>query len=936
LLIGAKSCINSNKNTKTGSSSNDTFQINAPSNLNAIVISSSQINLSWSANSNNEDGFEIERSTDGVNYALISTLNANTTSYSDNGLIFGKSHYYRVRAFNTIGDKSLYSNEAKAVITGSVVCNKISAGENYTMALSDSGIIWAWGANNRDQWGSTEKYQLGTGDAYNRDYPYQITTDTDWLIVKAGYSSSMACRTDRTLWVWGNNSYGQLGIGDIISRVTPNLIREDFFTYPFGNVSEIAIGWQHAIMLKNDRTIWGCGLNFYGQIGTGDTSETYYPYPAVGSDSDWSGIAVGSSHSLAIKTNGTIWSWGRNTWGQLGLGYSLPYTIGVTAPMRIGNDTDWRFISSGIDHGIGIKIDNTLWDWGINNFGQLGLGDNEVRYTPSKVGSGSNWNSATGGGSHTIALKTDGSLYAWGYNNYGQLGLGNVSNRLTPTQVGTDKDWSFISAGNSHTVAIKTDKIIWAWGKNIYGQLGNGAVINSTVPSLVVFGIPSTPRYLVAEKVSNSQINLSWAEVSNNEEGFEIERKISISGTWELLAKVNQDIGYYSDTEVVLGNIYYYRIRAYNAIGNSSYSNEVVISMSDHLISSVAAGENHTVVLRINGTIWAWGQNDKGQLGIGDTNNRDTPNQLGSEIDWVYISAGQSHSIARKSNGTIWSWGYNSYGQLGLGDSGVGTNRSTPTQIGSDSDWLIISSKSSHNLALKNNGTLWSWGPNQSGILGLGDNTRRMTPSQIGTNTVWVPVIAVGGAHSIACQSNGTLWSWGRNERGQLGLGDIDNRNTPTQISIETDWAKITAGGVHTMGCKNNGTIWVWGGNNFSLLGLGDNIDRDTPSQLGTDSDWAAIVSGSQYNIALKNDFTLWSWGYNDYGQLGIDSIIIAQITPVKVGSDIDWIKVIIAGYYHTLAMKNNGSFWSWGKNDYGQLGLGDTINRITPALIGE
>jgi alpha-tubulin suppressor-like RCC1 family protein len=932
IISGRAACIGGKRGTRVGSSSDNPFLINAPSNLTATAISFYQIDLLWTDNSNNEDGFEIERSTDGVNYALLSTLNANTTNYSDTTLSPPSlTYYYRVRAFNTIGDRSDWSNEVNTITFNQewvpTSWSRVSAGDYHTIALATNGTLWTWGLNLVGQ--------LGIGNTYDCILPVSIGTDTDWSEISCGEVHTLGLKSNRTLWSWGGNGAGQLGMGDTESQ--------NWEPFQIGTDSDwlrIAAGNAHNLALKTNGTIWSWGSNTWGELGVGDTNDKFSP-TLVGTDSDWSRITAGNAHSLAIKTNGMLWGWGFNISGQLGLGDTADWQI--LTPTQIGTMTDWSMVTVGTDYTIGIKTNGTMLVTGNNDYGQLGLGDNIGRNTLTQINSDSDWVMSEGGKRNnpaamaTIAIKTNGSLWSWGDNQFGQLGLGDTIERNTPTQIGTASDWSFIGGFFAQTVTIKTNGSLWVWGQNSAYQLGLGDTINRDIP--YPLGSPSPPLYLLLIIISSSQITLCWTDISINESGFKVERKFGSTGTYQEIGTTNSNVNSYVDSGIFPPVSIYYRVRSYNKYGDSPYSNEKKVILSGDWFK-IVSGLAHTIGLKTNRTLWAWGQNGYGQLGDETTTNRNSPREIGINSDWSAIAAGDSYTIAIKTNpaggGTLWSWGYNNVDtRLGLGDT---INRTTPSQIGNNSDWLMVEAGDTHAIALKTNKTIWVWGVNSLGQLGLGDTNNRNTPTQIiiGTDSDW-STVAAGYYYTIALKTTGTIWSWGTNGSGQLGLGDNTQRNTPSQIGTDSNWFMIAAGKQHTLVLKTDYTIWSWGYNAFGQLGLDDTTQRNTPTQIGTNSDWSVIATGYSHSLGIKTNGSIWAWGYNNKGQLGLVDYGSAtnRKTPTQIEMDSNW-QGITGGNAHTISIKVNGTLWSWGYNNYGQLGLGDTINRTVPTLVGE
>ena len=275
-----------------------------------------------------------------------------------------------------------------------------------------------------------------------------------------------------SLWGWGQNSSRELGILDLNPRSSPTQVGS---LITWANVSG---GQTHSQAVKSDGTLWVWGAGGQGRLGIG-SSPVYRSSPVqVGALTNWYQVSAGGPNGAAIKTNGTLWTWGSYT--ALGDGT----TVDKSSPVQIGALTDWYLVSGskGSEFFTSVKTDKTLWAWGINTRGQLGDGTRTARRSPVQVGSLTNWATVFSGGEFCAAVKTDGTLWAWGYNNEGQLGQGNTLPRSSPVQVGALTNWSKISAGSNFCISIKTDGSLWAWGKNSGGQFGNGTQVNQQSP----------------------------------------------------------------------------------------------------------------------------------------------------------------------------------------------------------------------------------------------------------------------------------------------------------------------------------------------------------------------------------------------------------------------------------------------------------------------
>lgn len=327
----------------------------------------------------------------------------------------------------------------------------------------------------------------------------------------------------------------------------------------------------------------------------------------------------------------------------------------------------------------------------------------------------------------------------------------------------------------------------------------------------------------------------------------------------------------------------------------------------------------HSAYVKYDNTLWTWGLNDSRQLGLGDIVNRSSPVQVGTLKYWASASAGDSYTMAITTSGSLWGWGANTNRQVG---AGVATSIvSSPTQVGTDTDWYKVVAGTQHTLAIKKDGTLWSWGRNSEGQLGLGDTTLRSLPVQVGST--WKD-IAVGSFTTVGIKTDGTLWSWGDNDPtlGQ-GAGAID-RSLPVQIGNATNWKNIFGNQTHYMATNTLDEIWTWGYGGNNILGQGaDSSWKSSPVQVGTLKTWVSASTGKYHSLAIKNDGTLWGWGYNIRGALGQNDTVTRSL-PTQIGTASNWLYTH-GGQDFTFAIDRSGSFYAWGDNDIGQLGNGNT-----------
>ena len=354
-----------------------------------------------------------------------------------------------------------------------------------------------------------------------------------------------------------------------------------------------------------------------------------------------------------------------------------------------------------------------------------------------------------------------------------------------------------------------------------------------------------------------------------------------------------------------------------------------------------AGGLEHTLAVRQDGTLFAWGRLQTGQLGDGPSLDSTTPSAIGTSKLWKKVVAGDYHAIGLRTDGTLWAWGRNLNGQLGTGNSAASN---VPKPVGTEADWVDVAAGTYHSAAVKSDGTVWTWGRNNVGQLGLTDNVDRFDPQKVVTATnAWVAV-AAGAEHTVALNATGELWAWGNNFNGQLGVASGVTTTQPRVVvdpnaaavalgASPTRWSAVAAGGAHTLAIQTNGRLYAWGSNLKGQLGNGLGTDNSVPVRVGTDSDWAGISAGREHSAATRIGGTLWVWGANGDAQLG-NGTLTSQAVPLQVGTGANWAKVA-AGPFTTFAVGTDGLLWGWGRNAEGQQGNGTVGTAVvTPTAI--
>ena len=332
--------------------------------------------------------------------------------------------------------------------------------------------LWAWG--------NAGNGQTGDGTNTERSSPVQtVAAGTNWKQVSHSWNFAAAIKTDGTLWMWGANNFGQLGTNSSIPQSSP------VQTISGGtNWKLVSAGSYNTAAIKTDGTLWTWGYNNYGTLGDNSGTDKYSPVQTIAGGTNWKQVSCGKYFAItaAIKTDGTLWTWGYGGYGALGNNS----TASRSSPAQtIAAGTNWKLVDAGAYYAGAIKTDGTLWLWGRNQYGQLGDGTTVNKSSPVQtISAGNNWKQLSCGFRTVGAIKTDGTLWLWGRNQYGQMADNTSVDKSSPVQtVAGGTNWKSVAMGREYTGAIKTDGTLWMWGYNANGQLGNNTAGYNTMKS---------------------------------------------------------------------------------------------------------------------------------------------------------------------------------------------------------------------------------------------------------------------------------------------------------------------------------------------------------------------------------------------------------------------------------------------------------------------
>jgi uncharacterized repeat protein (TIGR02059 family) len=862
-------------------------------------------------------------------------------------------------------------NNKEAIAFGSSSVKYLSVGLDSACAITTSGGLMCWGNNDYGN--------LGDNTYLDRTSPVAVSGLTSGVTaVAVGEYHTCALTSAGAVKCWGFNDRGQLGDGTTTLRTTPVAV-----SGLSSGVTAITAGEYHtcALMTAGGVKCWGANTDSQLGLGGGLGSPAWSltPQNVSGLTSGVSTISAGGTNTCALTTAGGVKCWGDNQYSQLGNG--LAPTDSSTPQDVTGLTSGVSDIALGKWHACVRTTDNNVKCWGSNS-GRLGNNSDSDSQSPVTVHTSSSSTAPLGsvsavaaGGYHSCVVLADSGVKCWGSNGHGQVGDGSTTKRSTPVDVRESTSSSVpltgvsaIATGLNFTCALMNSGGVKCWGNGGNGQLGAGntSTFNAPVNVSAVgvsFGADTTAPTFSAAAVNSAgtQVIVGFSEVLSatapSAGSFSLEVNGS-SRTPTALTIADSTVVLTTSPAITAGQtvtISYTDPTAgndANAIQDSSgndASSIATTSVSNHVVtSSLSVGNIFSCAVTSTGGVKCWGYGYDGQLGNGLTPSYQyTPvNVLMSPSSAALsgvsaIASGYYQSCALTTTGGVKCWGYNSKGELGNGST---TRQTTAVDVtGLTSGVTAIALGGQHSCALTTGGSVKCWGLNNYGQLGDGTRSDKSTPVDV-TGLTNVSAIALGDFHSCALTTTGGVKCWGWSGDGQLGDGSTTMSTSPVDVTgLTSGVTAIALGGKHSCALITGGSVKCWGDNASGQLGNGSTTDRTTAVDVHTSSSSSTAISGvsaialgGDHSCALTTGGSVKCWGENNFGQLGNGSTT-RQTTAVDVHTSsssstaISGVSAIALGDTHSCALTTTGGVKCWGRGDYGQLGNGLGTDQSTP-----
>lgn len=878
----------------------------------------------------------------GGNFSLAVTSDGNVWSWGGNGS-------------GQLGDGTTTARHSPGVVPGVAGAVAVAAGSSVSYALLSDGTVRAWGLNYLayGAWGF-----LGNGSSISQSAtPVVVAGLNDVIALEAGSLHGLALKADGTVWAWGHNGSGQLGDGTTTSRGTAAQIGG------LPTVVRIAAGAGQSFAITADGSVWAWGRNLHGQVGNASQTNQLTPIQIAGPGMGWQLPAP-----LFSAAPGQYFASQAVTVTNSDASATIRYTTNGTEP----TPSDPVVISGNavpVDQSLTLKA--KAWRDGyvasVTTIAAYELKVVAPALTPDTGAYGvpQTVSMSTMTPSATIRYTLDGTEPTSESTTY--TSTINVSSTMTVKARASRTGWtSSNSAAHSYWISdgtVATPTFTPAPGTFTTAPLvtltttTSGATIRYTLDGTVptsrspVYRYPFVVGGTTTVKARAFKAGMTESAVASGSYAvdaagatatpsimpaggmFTTQQSVTISGTSGAtlrytttgLDPTTSDPLVPGSGIVVVDRAQVLKVRAWDAGLEPS-----TVRRADFVVTgAVAVGRYHTVVLKADRTVWAWGSTGYYGTGLGDGTISARPDPVQVMTDAIAIAAGPHHSLAVKADGTLWSWGYGIHGRLGNGS----TNRLVPTQVTGLSDVVDVAAGDEHTVALKADGTVWTFGHNEFGELGDGTTTERVTPVQV-VGMHGVVAVAAGAGFSVALQSDaathGMVWTWGRNTEGQLGDGSGLNRLQPVRVPIVPSVAGVAAGFSDLAMIAHDGQAWVSGANTAGQLGIGSTTTAWVSQPLPAPDGVHMLRMGQSHTIAQDAFGRVWGWGNNDQGLLGAGSTIGGTFTTRPYRSLFPPLTRLATGSAHSMLIIADGRVMGVGYNSAKQVTTGSVSTPST------
>ena len=728
-----------------------------------------------------------------------------------------------------------------------VLCLAVVAG--FTVAVdaitSTSAGASATGGGFPLGFGNDATGQIGSGavnDGTTSPTAARLPAGVTASQVAPGNSHTVALGSDGAVYAWGDNAHGELGNATTTASPTPVVVG-----LPAGTtITSVGAGYLDSYAVTSTGAVYAWGYGALGELGNGGTADALSPVlVSLPSGVSVAAVSAGYAHTLALTTTGAVYAWGSNASGQLGDGTKTSTDVPVKTAVPSG--TTVTMVSAGYGHSLALTSTGGVLAWGANDHGQLGTGTLISSATPVAVNlAGAHASSVAAGFRHSAATTTSGAALAWGDNGSGELGTGQpgsaLAQSLTPVAMTlSGASATSVTAGAGFTLVLTTAGSVLGAGDNSYGELGTGNRTSTATPVGAALPAGPGPSAVTTSSFSLTSFVLMPAAattttVTSSMPDAAAGRPVTFTAT----VTPNSGLGTVTftagDAATPLPGCSGLPLRAGpdglfratcstaslpagdTAIG-ADYSGGVQYQAS---AGALSGGQT---IRSVSGVALGWGGNGSGQVGNGATTNQPipVPAAFPAGTSVAQIAGGADHALALLSDGSIYAWGDNTYGELG---TGTNTGSSTPTRVVLPVGVVPVSVAAGAftSAFVAADGTLYTWGLNNVGQLGEGTNTNESIPTQatLPAGTV-VTAVSFGAAHLLALTSTGAVYAAGGNTAGQLGNNTVSPAATPVPVHLPANVSAIdvAAGQGHSLAVTSDGGVLAWGDNSHGELGNG-------------------------------------------------------------------------------------------------------------------